>query len=83
MTPGTSRDVYGESKQLAEALRVRGEPEAAQRVDDAIDGGSTSSEILFGLRWEFDRLLDRGAGGDAKLAAWIADLRNAVEKALE
>jgi len=78
----TSRDLYEESEQLAKSLVERGEADAAQRIRDAIEGGSTSSEILFGLRWEFDRLLDRGASGDTELAAWIADLREAVEEAL-
>ena len=79
---GTSRDLYQESEQLAQALTERGESEAAQRIQDVIDGGSTSSEILFGLRWEFERLLDRGAGGDVEIAAWVADLRAGVEDAL-
>ena len=82
MTPGTSRAIYHESKQLAEALRARGEGEAAQRVCDTIDGGSTGTEILFGLRWEFDRVLEEGASGDPELSAWIADLREEIENAL-
>lgn len=79
---GAPRDLYEESEQLAKALVERGDAEAAERIRDAIAGGSTSSEILFGLRWEFDRLLDRGASGDVELAAWVADLRAGVEEAL-
>lgn len=79
---GTSRDLYEESEQLAKALAERGDADAAERIRDAIAGGSTSTEILFGLRWEFDRLLDRGLGGDVKIAAWVADLRAGVEDAL-
>jgi len=79
---GTSRDLYEESELLAAELEKRGEAEAATRIRDAIAGGSTSSEILFGLRSEFDRLLDRGVGGDVEMAAWIADLRAGVKEAL-
>jgi hypothetical protein len=79
---GTSRDLYEESEQFADELQKRGDAEAAERIRDVIAGGSTSSEILFGLRWEFDRLLDRGVGGDVEMAAWVADLRAAVEQAL-
>ena len=82
MTPGSNRDLYGESRLLAQALRARGESEAARRINDAIEGGSTSSEILYRLRWEFDRLIDRGTAGDPELCASIADLRDAVDKTL-
>lgn len=79
---GTSRDLYAESELLAVELEKRGEADAATRIRGAIAGGSTSSEILFGVRWEFDRLLDRGVGGDIEIAAWVADLRAGVEEAL-
>ena len=82
MSSGTSRDLYGEARQLADAFVQRGEHVVAQRLIEAIESGSTSSEILFGLRWELDRLLDRGVGGDAHLFAWVSDLQAAIESTL-
>jgi predicted PP-loop superfamily ATPase len=78
----SGRDIYEEARALARELSGRGEPEAAKRIIVAIEGGSTSSEILLELRWEFDRLLERGATVDAELYAWTADLREAVQTAL-
>lgn len=79
---GTSRDIYGEARRLADALRARGDVEPAQNIDDAIRGGSTASEILFDLRSVFDSLAVEAAGDDAEISQSIADLRNAVGKAL-
>jgi hypothetical protein len=82
VSSGTSRDVYAECKQLAEALSSSGERDAAQRLIDAIEAGSTSSEILFDLRGELDRLIDAGELGNQRLLAWASDLRAAVSSAV-
>ncbi|MBJ7457676.1 MAG: hypothetical protein JHD02_00665 [Thermoleophilaceae bacterium] len=79
---GTSRDLYKESEQIAEALVQLGEPDAAARIRDVIAGGSTSSEILFGLRSEFDRLLKSEDLGDQHLRSLVKDVRSEVSRAL-
>jgi hypothetical protein len=68
----TDRDLYADARAVAARLASRGEHDAARRIADAIDGGSTSSEILFGLRAELDCLLD-GALAQGERAA-VADL---------
>ena len=71
-----------EARALAEALARRNETETAERIVAAIEGGSTSSEILFELRWVFDRFLEQGASED-ELHAWTKDMRAAIHALLE
>jgi hypothetical protein len=78
---GTSRDLYGESRQLARALAAAGDQESAERIEHAIAGGTTSTEILMALRYELDRLLGR-RGGEEKLRSWAAELRGAIDRLL-
>jgi hypothetical protein len=56
----TERDLYAEARALAERMASRGDVATAARIVNTIESGSTSSEILFGLRAELNRLLDRG-----------------------
>lgn len=79
----TGRDFYAEASELADALADLNEEECAARIKDAIDGGSTASEILFDLRWEFDQLLERGGTTDRSLNARVAELRQAIDAALD
>ncbi|MBJ7348291.1 MAG: hypothetical protein JHC87_06955 [Thermoleophilaceae bacterium] len=80
---GTSRDLYTESELLAKEFEKRDEHDSATRIRDAISGGATSTEILFRLRWELNRLLDGRHKNDAELTARVKDLRAGVVDALK
>ena len=73
------RDVYAESQGLAEHLAEQGHEDAARRIEDAIRGGSTSSEILFDLRSELNKLLDDGRVLDTQLYARTLELRSPID----
>jgi hypothetical protein len=63
-------------------LADHGAADAARRITDSIEGGSTSSEILFGLRWEFDQLLADEIRTPQELKTRIANLRAEIEETL-
>ena len=46
-----ARDYYADSRALGVDLWEAGFKDWADRIDAVIEGGSTSSEILMGLRW--------------------------------
>lgn len=46
--------------ELADLLRKRGKHGDAQRVIDAIETGSTGTEILMALRWHVSELIKAG-----------------------
>jgi hypothetical protein len=48
-------DLYTRAHDVAAALDAQ-RPDVAQRIRDVISGGSTSTEILFGLRTELEAL---------------------------
>lgn len=52
-----ARDVYGEARALGVEIWDAGHPEWSRRIDDAVAGGATSTEILMALRWTFGELL--------------------------
>ena len=52
-----TRDFYDDGFELAEQVRDAGHPEWAVRLEDAIESGSTATEILMGLRWVTGELL--------------------------
>jgi hypothetical protein len=50
-------DPYQTAANITDALRASGMNDWASKIDDIVFGGSTSSEILMGLRWALDDLL--------------------------
>jgi hypothetical protein len=52
-----SRDLYADGFELAEQVRAVGHASWAIRIEESIEYGSTSSEILFGLWKTTDELL--------------------------
>lgn len=46
-----TRDYYAESRALGADLRKTGHKAWADKIDTVIETGTTSSEILMGLRW--------------------------------
>jgi hypothetical protein len=75
------RDLYADGRHVAKRLSDSGHLELARRIADEIDGGSTSSEILFGLRSVLDQALGvLRPDDDARPAA--SELRKAIDRTL-
>jgi hypothetical protein len=53
-------DLYGDARTIATELFERGEFEWSRRIEDAVSGGSTSTEILMRVRHCLRELLDAG-----------------------
>jgi hypothetical protein len=52
-----ARDLYNDGFELAEQLRTLTYIDWAERVEDAIESGSTATEILMALRWHAGEVL--------------------------
>lgn len=52
-----ARDLYNDGFELAEQLRALTYVDWAERVEDAIESGSTATEILMALRWHAGEIL--------------------------
>jgi hypothetical protein len=65
---------------LGSDLREAGYKLWADKIDAVIEGGSTSSEILMGLRWTMDQLI-RDKHGPAPVLMQRS-LRRAIDAAL-
>ncbi|MBK8574603.1 MAG: hypothetical protein IPN90_02610 [Elusimicrobia bacterium] len=50
-------DYYKEAKSISEALKIEGQKKWAKLIIDKIEAGSTSTEILMGLRWVLQECL--------------------------
>ncbi|MCP4546600.1 MAG: hypothetical protein GY835_09070 [bacterium] len=50
------RDYYEEAHQLSRLLADEGLEDWARRIEEAIAGGFTASEILMALRWQSQQL---------------------------
>jgi hypothetical protein len=77
----TGRDLFADAQDLSRELASEGETNAARRIESVIEGGSTSSEILVGLRAELTHLLavDHGSVADR---VRVLEPRDAVDAAL-
>jgi hypothetical protein len=74
-------DYYAESRRLADDLRAEGLGDCADALLDAIESGSTGTEILMAIKWNLDRLIAAGEGSrDLMLRA--SGLRTELVKAL-
>jgi hypothetical protein len=49
-------DYYADARDIAQSLDRQGLSSEAQSLRDAIDAGSTASEILMALRWHLERI---------------------------
>ena len=74
-------DPYSESMAIAQELVTAGRPENGFVISEVIKGGVTSTEILMGLRHEFDAVL-RAGPLSSELEARIRAVRAAVDQAL-
>lgn len=77
-----TRDYHAEGRDIAARLRQQGLTAEAQSLVDAIEGGSTGTEILMALRWHLDRIEKGGAVKDTDTQRLMTDLSGAISSAL-
>ena len=78
-----SRDYYGDARVLAVELADVGLGQWASKLEDVIEAGATSSEILMGLRWNLRQLLEAAPTslkGDLRTST--RELADAIDEAL-
>ena len=54
-------DYYAEAQRIAVSLLERGEFDWSSKIEDAIAGGATGTEILLRMRFTMRELLESGA----------------------
>ena len=64
-----SPDYYAEAQGIATMMFERGEFEWSARIENVILNGFTATEILMGLRFTFQELLQAGAASPEENAA--------------
>ena len=75
-------DYYQEARRIAEQLKCEQSPKDAQALQDAIDAGSTGSEILMALRWHLLRMDSENSSVSPETARRIRELAVAISAAL-
>ena len=75
-------DYYAASRALGADLWEAGYKEWADKIDAMIEGGSTSSEILMGLRWTLTQLGEAELGLSPELKRRADGLRDEIDTAL-
>lgn len=78
-----SRDYFAEATRLADDLERDGLVAQARALRDAIEGGSTGSEILMALRFHLRDLESMNLALDFKTRRCIRDLATAIDDALD
>jgi hypothetical protein len=78
-----TRDYYGESRALGADLWEAGYKEWADKLDTAIQSGSTATEILMAIRWTLAQLTSSHLGLPDELSARAADLEREISNALK
>jgi hypothetical protein len=77
-----SRDYYGEARALGADLWEAGYRQWADKIDSVIDGGSTATEILMGLRWTLSQLLVSEPGLPSELSTRADTVHREIDSAL-
>ena len=77
-----ARDYYADSRALGVDLWEAGFKDWADRIDAVIEGGSTSSEILMGLRWTLTQLDAEEQDLPQSLRLRAESLRNEIDAVL-
>ncbi len=62
-------DYYASAQAIAAQLFERGEFDWSREIEDAIEGGSTATEILMRVRFVLRRLLLSGVASDSEAVA--------------
>ncbi len=52
-----ARDYYAEARAICEELQAAGREDLAEDLREALESGSTATEILMGLRWNLEKAL--------------------------
>lgn len=69
MSGGRIIDPYSEADELIASLRRAGFRAEADTLREAIDSGSTGTEIFMALRWHLEGLLKKGLPDDLRAQA--------------
>ena len=77
-----NRLYYRDARLIEEALDQAGRPDWALEIDDAIEGGTPGSQILTQLRTTLIQIQNQNLNLTAELHDQIAQLTNALERAL-
>jgi hypothetical protein len=77
-----NRLYYRDARLIEEALDQAGRPDWALEIDDAIEGGTSGSQILTQLRTTLIQIQNQNLNLTAELHDQIAQLTNALERAL-
>jgi hypothetical protein len=73
---------YRDARLIEEQLAEAGRPDLALLIDDAIEAGSSSSEVLIQLRTTLTQIQNQSPGLPAQLDDQIEQLSSAVGRAL-
>jgi hypothetical protein len=77
-----NRLYYRDARLIEEALDQAGRPDWALEIDDAIEGGTSGAQILTQLRTTLIQIQNQNLNLTAELHDQIAQLTNALERAL-
>jgi hypothetical protein len=76
-------DIHSEAAGLVAALTSRAHAAEAERLDTAIAGGSTGTEILFRLRAELSSMARRSSGLEPDLRKRARKLTRSIDRQLK
>lgn len=76
-----NRRYYRDARLIEEKLWRAGRPDWALQIDDAIEGGSSASETLIGLRKTLIQIQNQHLDLPAQLDDEIEDLMRALDRA--
>lgn len=76
-----NRNLYRDARLIEEALAQADRPDLALLVDDAIEGGSSASDILTRLSTTLAQIRSQPPALPARLADQIEDLARAIDRA--
>jgi len=77
-----THDYYAESRALGADLWEAGYKDWADKIDNVIEGGAMSSEILMGLRWTLGELGVKEHGLSPDLKQRAESLYREIDRAL-
>ena len=76
-------DYYAVTDRITEQLAKAGYIDWKKRIDTAVAAGSTGTEILMSIRWNFRELLDSGIRLDKAVESQIIELNRKINEALK
>jgi hypothetical protein len=76
-----NRNLYRDARLIEEALAQADRPDWALLIDDAIEGGSSASDILVRLRATLTQIRNQQRALPSRLEDQIEDLARAIDRA--